>query len=135
MNNSKEEHQRILKKFMNENELAENSIVYRYTSKKYLTENNGTMFMKAKQDPIEMVIDEYNGFGEVFIASEIGQGLAFLKNKEAEYENEDRICVEVMLKDILEQGGLIYEVTSLPAYLTSYFFTLPAGSVRIRFCK
>jgi hypothetical protein len=67
----------------------------------------------------------------VFIASEIGQGLSFLSNMEEEYESADRVCVEIKIHDVLDQGGLIYSVTSLPAYIKAFFFTLPEGSVKV----
>jgi hypothetical protein len=131
MNKSKMENKNILERLMAEDKLTKESKLFRYTSKNYLIKDNGHLFLKAKPQPIEMVVDDYNGFGEVFIASEIGRGLAFLTNREIEYENEERVCVEVSIKDIVEQGGLIYRVTSLPAYLTSYFVTLPSGSIKV----
>lgn len=71
------------------------------------------MYLEAKTDPTDMVVDRYHGFLEVFIASEVGQGISFLSEKENEYERSNRICVELNLKDVLDQGGLIYNVTSL----------------------
>ena len=132
MSKSMAKDKKILEKFMFEHKLNEDSILYRYTSKNYLIEEKGSHFIKAKSEPIEMVIDDYNGYGEVFIASEIGHGLAFLTNREEEYEIEDRVCVEIKLSDIIKQGGLIYKVTSLPAYLTSYFATLPSGTIKVK---
>ena len=40
-------------------------------------------------------------------------------------------CVELILKDVLNQGGLIYTVTSLPAYIKAFFCTLPEGRVKV----
>lgn len=125
------EEEQILKAFMQENNLTSDSKLVRYTSKKHLKELNGHLYLDAKKDPIEMVVDRYHGFWEVFIASEIGQGISFLSNREAEYDRSDRVCVELTLKDVLDQGGLIYSVTSLPAYIKAFFCTLPEGKVRV----
>ena len=124
------EEQEVLSKFMKDNNLTNESKLVRYTSKAYLKKSNGQVFLESKSEPLDMVIDRYHGFWEVFIASEIGSGISFLTNKEAEYDRSDRVCVEVFLKDVLDQGGLIYNVTSLPAYLNAFFCTLPDGRVK-----
>jgi hypothetical protein len=127
---SKEEKQ-ILDSFMKENNLNPKSKLVRYTSKTYLKELSGEYFLEAKKEPLDMVVDRYHGFWEVFKASEIGQGTSFLSNREAEYDRSDRVCVEMHLKDVLDQGGLIYNVTSLPAYIKAYFCTLPEGKIKV----
>jgi hypothetical protein len=127
---SKEEKQ-ILDSFMKENNLNPESKLVRYTSKTYLKELSGEYFLEAKKEPLDMVVDRYHGFWEVFKASEIGQGTSFLSNREAEYDRSDRVCVEIHLKDVLDQGGLIYNVTSLPAYIKAYFCTLPEGKIKV----
>jgi len=63
---------------------------------------------------------------------EICQGLSFMKKREKEYENPNRICVLVTVGDIIEQGGLIYSVSSLPAYIKAFFFTLPEGKIKVK---
>ena len=78
-----------------------------------------------------MVVDAYKGHGHVFLASEIGQGLSFLSEPLDEYEKVDRICVSVKIGDLINQGGLIYKVTSLPAYITAFFFKLPGEKVPV----
>jgi len=124
--------QSILKELLRENHLTEESILYRYTSKKYLeTDKNGESFLTAKTEPIDMVVDQYHGHFHVFIAHEIGAGLAFIKKAEKEYENPNRICVAVTLKDVLNQGGLVYSVSSLPNHIKAFFFTLPDGKIRV----
>jgi len=125
--------QSILKELLRENHLTEESILYRYTSRKYLeTDENGETFLSAKDEPQDMVVDKYHGHFHVFIAHEIGAGLAFMKKPEREYENPQRVCVAVTLKDVINQGGLIYSVSSLPNYIKAFFFTLPEGKVRIK---
>ena len=129
------EEREILSKFMQDNNLTNESKLVRYTSKSYLKELNGKLYLEAKKEPLDMVVDRYHGFWEVFKASEIGQGISFLSNREAEYESHDRVCVEIRLKDVLDQGGLIYSVTSLPAYIKAYFCTLPDSKVKVNLVK
>lgn len=135
MRKTSKEENKILDQFMKENQLDGDSVLYRYTSRKYLSEKNGDLFLNAKIKPIDMVVDRYHGHWEVFIGSEIGQGISFLSSKEDEYKDGGRVCVQLKLDDALEQGALIYEVTSLPTYLKAYFFTLPAGSVKVSLSK
>ena len=121
----------VLTKFMLENNLTPESKLYRYTSRNYLKEFDGEFYLEAKKEPIDMVVDRYHGFWEVFLSSEVGQGISFLSQREDEYERPDRVCVEMHLKDVLNQGGLIYKVTSLPAYLKAFFCTLPDGMIKV----
>ena len=125
------EEEQILTAFMKENNLTPESKLYRYTSKDYLKELDDQYYLEAKTSPIDMVVDRYHGFWEVFIASEVGYGISFLSNREEEYERSDRICVELSLNDVLDQGGLVYSVTSLPAYIKAFFCTLPEGKVKV----
>ena len=39
---------------------------------------------------------------------------------------------QVTMDDIIEQGGLIYTVSSLPTYIKVFFFTLPEGNINIK---
>jgi len=103
----------------------------RYTSRNYLKEIDGHLFLEAKKSPTDMVVDRYHGYWEVFLSSEVGQGISFITEKEEEYERSDRVCVVLNLKDVLDQGGLVYTVTSLPAYIKAFFCTLPEGKVKV----
>ncbi len=78
-----------------------------------------------------MVVDTYKGQGHVFVAKDIGPGLSFLTEALDEYNRNDRVCVSVKISDVLAKGGLIYKVTSLPAYITAYFFTVPNNEVPV----
>ena len=78
-----------------------------------------------------MVIDHYEDKGHFFVSQEMGIGISFLSKPESDYEREGRICIEIQLKDVIEQGGLIYKITSLPAYLQGYFVTLPSGYIKV----
>ena len=122
----------ILENVLEENKLSVNTILYRFTSKKYLKKNkDNTEVLAANDEPVEMIVDTYKGPGHVFIASDIGPGLSFLTEPLDEYERDERICISVKLGDLLDSGGLIYKVTSLPAYISAFFFTLPAGEVKV----
>jgi len=125
------EEQDSLNAFMQENNLTKDSKLYRYTSDHYLKKIDDQLFLESKSKPIDMVIDRYHGFSEISIASEVGHGISFLSTREDEYDRSDRVCIEVKLKDVLDQGGLIYTVTSLPAYIKAFFCTLPEGKVKV----
>ncbi len=128
-----DEEREIMTDLLAENHLTPESVLYRYTSEKYLEKDGeGEFVLRAKAKPIDMVVDRYHGSYHVYIAHEIGQGLSFMKKREEEYENPNRICVLVTVGDIIEQGGLIYTVSSLPAYLKAFFFTLPEGKIRVK---
>lgn len=122
----------ILENVLEENKLNTNTILYRFTSEKYLRKNkDGQEVLAANDEPLEMLVDTYKGHGHVFIASDIGPGLSFMTEPLDEYERDDRICISVKLGDLLASGGLIYKVTSLPAYISAFFFTLPGGEVAV----
>ncbi len=126
------EEKEILDELMREKNLTPESKLYRYTSEKYLTKVDGQLFLDAKEEPVDMVIDRYHGYYHAFLGKEIGQGLSFMKVREKEYERDDRVCVELTLKDVLDQGGLVYSVSSLPAHIKGFFFTLPEGKVNVK---
>ncbi len=125
--NYKDQSQRIL----DDSKLSNDSLLYRFTSEKYLRKNDGQEYLMANEEPHEMVVDHYSGPGHVFLAKDIGPGLSFLTEPLDEYEMDARICVSVKVKDLLDQGGMMYKVTSLPAYIEAYFFTIPSGLVGI----
>ena len=122
----------MIEDLLEENKLNYDSLLYRFTSERYLEKNeDGTESLIANEEPIEMVVDTYKGQGHVFIARDIGSGLSFLTEPLDEYEREDRVCIFVTVRELLTQGGHIYEVTSLPAYISAFFFTLPGKKVNI----
>jgi len=126
-----QKHQEILQDILSNYKLNEDSILCRFTSEKYLKKANGQETLIVNNEPQEMVIDTYEGHGHVFMAKDIGPGLSFLTEPLDEYKHDDRICVSVRIKDLLSQGGLMYKVTSLPAYVTAFFFSLPNGEVEV----
>jgi len=122
----------LLNDLLKESNLNHESILYRYTSEKYLQKkNDSNHVLIASNEPVEMVVDFYKGQGHVIIAKNIGKGLSFLTEPLDEYKRDDRVCVLVKLGDLLLQGGLMYKVTSLPAYITAFFFTIPSGEVLV----
>lgn len=127
----KKKHSDTLKEFLKQNGLNENSKLFRYTANDYLLQDVDVYYIKAKDECSDMAIDIYEDKGHVFVSQEFGKGLSFLSKPEPEYEKENRVCVELNLKDVFDQGGLIYEITSLPAYLKGYFVSLPEGKVKV----
>jgi hypothetical protein len=125
--------QKELLAFMKENKLTPETKLYRYTSKDYLKNIDGKLYLKAKKKPTDMIIDIYNGSSDnVFIASEMGQGISFLSIQEEEYESSGRVCIEIKIKDVLDQEGMIYPITSLPSYLKAFYCTIPNGLVKVK---
>lgn len=122
---------KILAQKLEDFELTSESKLYRYTSKKYLEKEGDKLIIKAKKESLDLAIDHYDDRGHPFISKEFGQGLSFLKNPEAGYELPDRVKVSIKLGDVLDQGGLVYQITSLPDYLEAYFMTLPEGQVYV----
>lgn len=123
----------ILHQLMLEDGLTLDSVFYRYTKKSHINKNkDGSLSITANSNPLEMVIDLYNGQGHTFIAESIGQGLSFATKEERDYCTDETVSVKLKLKDILDQGGLIYKVISVPEYVIAYFFTIPSGKVIVQ---
>jgi len=127
-----EAEQEVLIKLMAEKKITSNTRLYRYTSRDYLIKDNDLFYLKANLDPKDMIIDRYHGNWQSFLGLEIGMGISFLLNQETEYEKSDRVCVEACLKDVLNQGGLLYEVTSLPAHIEAVFCTIPESKIPVK---
>ena len=123
----------ILQQLMLEDNLSPDSEFYRYTKKSHINKNkDGSLTITANSNPPEMVIDLYNGQGHTFRADSVGQGLSFTTKEEQDYRTDETVSVKLKLKDILDQGGLIYKVISLPEYVRAYYFTIPEGSVKVQ---
>lgn len=117
---------------LEENKLTFESILYRYTSEKYLRKkDDGTEVLVANNAPADLVVDNYKGQGHVYVAREIGPGLSFMTEQLDEYERDDRICIAAKVGDLISRGGLVYKVTSLPAYINAFFFTFPEGAIAV----
>jgi hypothetical protein len=123
----------ILQQLMLEDNLGPDSVFYRYTKKSHILKNkDGSLAITANRNPSEMVIDLYNGQGHTFSADSVGQGLSFTTKAEQDYNIDESVSVKLILKDILDQGGLIYKVISVPEYVNAYYFTIPSGTVKIQ---
>lgn len=124
---------RILQQLMSEDNLTPNSEFYRYTKKSHIIEHkDGSLTITANSNPPEMIIDLYDGQGHTYRAESVGQGLSFTTKEEQDYRTDETVSVKLKLKDILDQGGLIYKVISLPEYVRAYYFTIPEGSVKVQ---
>jgi hypothetical protein len=85
----------------------------------------GELYLNAETYSTVTVIDQYEYNSHFYTYGEIGSGFSFIRQVEKDYKREDRVLVLVRPKDVLDQEGLIYHVTSLPSYLDGYFCTLP----------
>lgn len=104
--------------------------------------------LQANAQPSESVVDVY-GQSYLVQADQVGPGLAFAESAlpawqetmemramkvgpgKAALAPEDRVEIEVLLKDILDQGGLIYPVESVTVEKV-WYCTLPSGSITVR---
>jgi len=119
-----------LEQLMQEKGLTADTILYRYTYQEFLTPKGDNKFdLSANENATEIVLDVYNlGLREV--AHDFGKGLTFLRQKEAEFELPEKVCVQVKLGAILSQGGLIYPDNS--SFVEGAFYlTMPAGHVEV----
>jgi hypothetical protein len=125
-------HQETLDKLLSENGLTLESRFYRYTLPEYLEpgDDAGTHRLSANSEPSEAVIDVY-AQGHMILAEQVGPGLAFAESVDNEWRGEGRMAVEVSLKDVLDQGGLMYPVESIITDRV-WYMTLPAGHVVVR---
>jgi hypothetical protein len=123
----------ILQQLMLEDNLGPDSELFRYTKKSHILKNkDGSLTITANSNPPEMVIDLYNGQGHTFRADSVGPGLSFTTKAEQDYCTDESVCVKLKLKYILDQGGLIYKVISVPEYVNAYYVTIPSGTVKIQ---
>jgi hypothetical protein len=110
--------------------LTVESRLYRYTLPEYVSETATGLTISANPDPSEAVIDVY-GQGHVTLAAQIGPGLAFAFARDNQWDEEDRVEVDVRVQDVIDQGGLLYPVESIITEPT-FYATLPSGSVAVR---
>ena len=110
--------------------LTENTKVYRYTSDEHLVKTDDGKYRLSANDQATEMVEDYHISGHLIMAKYVGPGLAFTLEKDNEYKSESKICIEMPLSEILDQGGLIYPDRS--SYETSsYFLTMPEGSVAV----
>ena len=107
---------------------------YRYTLPEFLEplQEPGTYLISANADPSEAVVDLYAG-GHIGLAAQVGAGLAFAESAN-DWEEPGRTRVELVLQDVLDQGGRLYPVESVVTQRV-WYFTLPKQTVRVREIK
>lgn len=105
--------------------------LFRYTLPEFLEplQEAGAYRISANPDPSEAVVDVYGG-GHVCVAAQVGAGLAFAESAD-DWKEPGRTAVEVVLQDVLDQGGRIYPVESVITQRV-WYLTLPEESVRVR---
>ena len=110
--------------------LTKDTKVYRYTSEEHMIKADDGKYKLSANDSATEMVEDYHKSGHLIMAKYVGQGLAFTLEKDNEYKSEAKICVEMPLSEILDQGGLVYPDRS--SYETSsYFLTMPEGSVKV----
>lgn len=140
--------QAVLDKLLAEHGLSGDTRLYREAERDSLAPAGtaGAYRLRANANPSESVVDVY-GQGHLVQAEQVGPGLAFAESAVPNWQEtmelralkagrgkpspEDRVEVEVLLQDILRQGGLLYPVESVTVERV-WYCTLPAGSVEVR---
>lgn len=119
-----------LEHLMKENQLTENTILYRYTYPEFLALVEGNRYkLSANENATEMIEDIY-GSGHLKMAKYVGKGLTFLLQQESEFDLPGKKCVRLRLKEVLSQGGMIYPDRS--SFVSgSFFLTIPLGFVEV----
>lgn len=108
----------------------------------------GLFKLSANPSPSESVVDVY-GQGYLVQAESLGPGLAFAESDAPNWQETmemrtvkaaaeqkaaleaEHVEVEVLLFDVLAQGGLVYPVESVTIE-KAWYCTLPAGTVTVR---
>jgi len=141
--------QAALDKLLEEHGLASDTRLFREVTPEALvaTDTPGVFRIHANRSPSESVVDVY-GQGHLVQADQVGPGLAFAESASPNWQEtvEMRslkasgpgggmslppIEVEVQLKDILEQGGLVYPVESVTVERV-WYCTLPEDGIDVR---
>lgn len=118
---------KVLAELLESNGYTAETRFYRATFPEFI-DADGTM--SANPTPSEAVIDIY-GAGHTVTAESCGPGLAFTDHPHTDWDEEDRIRVEVRLGDMLDQGAMMYPVNSVIIDRV-WFVTLPTGRIPTR---
>lgn len=115
------------------------------------TSTPGFFKLAANTAPAESIVDVYSQ-GHLAQAESVGAGLAFAESDQPNWQETmemralqattttraslqaNHVEVEVVLGDILRQGGLLYPVESVTVEKV-WYCTLPAGEVTVREVK
>jgi hypothetical protein len=140
--------QAVLVKLLEEHGLGAETRLYREVTADALvaTDTPGVFRIGANPSPSESVVDVY-GQGYLVQAEQVGPGLAFAETPRPNWQEtmEMRalkargggatpfppVEVEIQLRDVLSQGGLIYPVESVTVERV-WYCTLPSESVDVR---
>jgi hypothetical protein len=140
----------VLEKLLEEHGLGSNTRLYREATPDALTPTAtpGVFRLRANTNPSESVVDVY-GQGYLVQADQVGAGLAFAESPSPNWQEtmEMRtmkagrggigaapthpVEVEVLLQDILQQGGLLYPVESVTVERV-WYCTLPGEGIDVR---
>ena len=126
----------VLRDVLKENGLDEESRLFRYTLPEFLQEsgesnNEASIYRLTANDDSSEAVEDVYGQGHGVLARHVGAGLAFCESPDNQWNEGGRVCVEVRLGDVLDQGGLLYPVQSVITERT-WYLTLPEGSVAVR---
>ena len=121
-----------LEALLQSNGFSNETSLYRCTLTEFLKPgpNPDAFSISANAESAEAVVDIYGG-GHVVVAEQVGPGLAFAEQRENQWRSPDRRAVEVLLSDVLIQGGLVYPVESVVTERV-WYLTLPSGAVQVR---
>ena len=121
-----------LEELMRSNDLTAETRLYRYSLPEFVRPTNepGIAEITANDDPSEAVVDVY-GQGHTTLAVHMGAGIAFSESADNDWRSDSRRCVELRLGDALDQGGLVYPVTSITTDRV-WYVTIPQGQIRVR---
>ena len=121
-----------LEDLLRSNGLSGKTRLYRCTRPEFLApgEAPGRLSMSANDASPEAVVDIY-GNGYILVAEHLGPGLAFAEQRDNQWRAPDRKLVEILIEDVLAQGGLLYPVESVITEKV-WFATLPRGSISVR---
>lgn len=122
----------VLNRILRDGGLRTDTTLYRSVLPEHMapTDDPSVRALLANPDPSEAVVDEYGG-GHVSTAAQLGPGLAFAEAEDHQWQAKGRVMVAVNLRDVLDQGGLVYPVESVITEKV-WYCTLPSGSVRAR---
>jgi hypothetical protein len=121
-----------LKGLMDSYGLSKETLLYRSTLPEYLGEasQEEEFLLTANSDPSEAILSVYDD-GHIWLATDMGPGLAFAESEDHEWHDSTRVNVVLRLQDALDQGGLIYPVESVITERV-WYLTMPAGKVKVR---
>jgi hypothetical protein len=123
---------RVLEELLRSNGLSGETRLYRCTRPEFLGPGEAprSLSMSANDASPEAVVDVYAN-GHIVVAEHLGPGLAFAEQRDNQWRAPDRKLVEVLVEDVLAQGGLLYPVESVITEKV-WFATLPRGSISVR---